>query len=134
MNASTRAASGEIGGYVDHMGMRHQVHVHRVDTQAWEIADVPERGEPTVIERLSGEFESDKTAVAVGVDYLDQALNPPGGSRHAVPVRDKMRGRPIGPESLLVVLALGTIWYLKWSHMLVRGRSSRSRGRCRPTS
>jgi hypothetical protein len=72
MSAATRAASGEIGGYVDHTGMRHQVHVRRVEAQAWEIADVPERGEPTVIERLSGELESDKTALAVARDYLTQ--------------------------------------------------------------
>jgi hypothetical protein len=72
MNGATPAASGEIGGYIDHTGTRHRVHVRRVEVQAWEIADVPERGEPTVIERLSGELESDKTAVAVARDYLAQ--------------------------------------------------------------
>ena len=72
MTAAAPAASGEIGGYVDHTGIRHQVRVHRVEAHAWEIADVPERGEPTVIERLSGELESDKTAVAVARDYLAQ--------------------------------------------------------------
>ena len=76
MTAAAPAASGEIGGYVDHTGIRHQVRVHRLEARAWEIADVPERGEPTVIERLSGELESDQTAVAVARDYLTQ-LAPP---------------------------------------------------------
>ena len=72
MNAVTGAASDEIGGYVDHTGINHRVRVHRVEAHAWEIADVPELGEPTVIERLSGELESDKTALAVARDYLTQ--------------------------------------------------------------
>jgi hypothetical protein len=76
MNAATPAASGEIGGYVDDAGIRHRVRVHRVEAHAWEIADVPERGERTVIERLSGELESDETAVAVARDYLAQVARP----------------------------------------------------------
>ena len=73
MNVATAPASETVGSYLDRAGMRHEVQVRRVEAQTWEIADVPERGDELLVDRLTGELESGDTATAVAHDYLSQA-------------------------------------------------------------
>jgi hypothetical protein len=73
MTAATAPASETVGSYLDRAGMRHEVQVRRVEAQAWEIADVPEQGDDLLVDRLTGELESEDTATAVAQDYLTQA-------------------------------------------------------------
>ena len=73
MNVATAPESETVGSYLDHAGMQHEVRVRRVDSQPWEIVDVPERGDELLVDRLSGELESRGTATAVARDYLTQA-------------------------------------------------------------
>ena len=73
MNVATAPASETVGSYLDRAGMRHEVQVRRVEAQTWEIADVPERGDELLVDRLTGELESRNTATAVAQDYLTQA-------------------------------------------------------------
>jgi hypothetical protein len=75
MNVATVPASETVGSYLDSAGMRHEVRVHRVKAQTWEIADVPEQGDELLVDRLTGELESRDTATAVAQDYLTQALS-----------------------------------------------------------
>jgi hypothetical protein len=75
MNVATAPASEMVGNYLDHIGVQHNVVVRRVEGQAWEIVDVPERGDELVVDRLTGELESCDTATAVAQDYLTQALS-----------------------------------------------------------
>lgn len=72
MKVATAPASETAGSYLDDADVQHEVHVRLVETQTWEIVDVPEHGDEVVIERLSGELESHDTAVAVAQDYLSQ--------------------------------------------------------------
>jgi hypothetical protein len=78
MNVATAPVWETVGSYLDHAGMRHEVRVRRVETQTWEIADVPEQGDELLVDRLTGELESRGTAIAVAKDYLTQALGRAG--------------------------------------------------------
>jgi len=73
MKVATAPESEVVGRYLDHTGVQHEVRVRRVEAQAWEIVDVPERGEELLVDRLTGELESRGTATAVAQDYLTQA-------------------------------------------------------------
>jgi len=73
MKVATAPISETAGKYLDHAGVQHVVEVRSVETQTWEIVDVPEQGDEIAIERLTGELESRDTAAAVAEDYLGQA-------------------------------------------------------------
>jgi hypothetical protein len=73
MTVTTAPTSDTVGSYLDRAGMRHEVRVRRIEAQTWEIADVPERGDELLVDRLTGELESRATATAVAQDYLTQA-------------------------------------------------------------
>jgi len=74
MKVATEPVSETVGSYLDPAGMQHQVRVHRVEAQTWEIVDVPAQGDELPVDRLSGELESRGTAAALAQDYLTQAL------------------------------------------------------------
>jgi hypothetical protein len=73
MKVATPPVSERVGGYLDRKGVQHEVRVRRVEAQAWEIVDLPERGDAVVVDHLSGELESGDTATAVARDYMTQA-------------------------------------------------------------
>ena len=73
MNVATAPASETVGSYVDQTGVQREVQVRRVEAQTWEIVDVPAQGDELLVDRLTGELESDDTATAVAQDYLTQA-------------------------------------------------------------
>lgn len=75
MSVKTARQVEDLGEYVDRAGVRHRVCMRRVGARTWEISDVPERGDPVVIDRLEGELESRDTAAAVAHDYLSQSDN-----------------------------------------------------------
>jgi len=73
--ATPRRPSGAVGCYRDLAGVQRNVVVRELAGGRWRIYDVPEPGERTLVEELSGDGESRGSAVAL--DYLRQ----PGGSR-----------------------------------------------------
>ena len=59
-----------VGGYRDREGARWLVVVRHPDLERWEVCEIAEHQEQRVIDELSGEGESNGTAVALARDYL----------------------------------------------------------------
>ena len=61
-----------IGAYHDDAGVRWLVGVRRPASESWEVCEVAEHTERRVIEELSGEDESEGSALALARDFLKQ--------------------------------------------------------------
>ena len=68
--ARTGGDTQVVGGYRDREGVRWLVVVRHPDVERWEVCEIAEHKQHRVIDELSGEGESKRTAVAVARDYL----------------------------------------------------------------
>lgn len=68
--ARTGGDTEVVGGYRDCEGVRWLVVVRRLDVERWEVCEIAEHEERRVIDELSGEGESMRSAVALARDYL----------------------------------------------------------------
>lgn len=69
---SRRGVTEVIGAYQDDARVRWQVGVRRLAAERWEVYEVGEHQERRVIDELSGEGESEGSALALAHDFLEQ--------------------------------------------------------------
>lgn len=67
---SRRGVTRVIGAYHDQAGVRWLVGVRRLSSERWEVREISDENGRRVIDELSGEGESEGSALALARDFL----------------------------------------------------------------